>query len=112
MEGEGTENNPFVINSIEDLVAFADSVTKGNTYEGQYVKLSQSLDFKSDKSYNIEVLENNFNAANIKLLNTCGSSEVMENCCAGITGQTQMETSVIRNCYNNSRTKYRKCRNR
>ena len=34
LEGEGTENKPFVINSIEDLVAFADSVTNGNTYEG------------------------------------------------------------------------------
>ena len=243
LEGEGTENKPFVINSIEDLVAFADSVTNGNTYEGQYVKLNQSLDFKSDKSYvdpnredyygytgklkealttgegfkpigttikkkditditnsfcgvfdgnekqiincymnknisnletinrfalfgastfgdiknlgltkvdftltgnkgrigiagitndsmgkitncyvtgnitgiqngsgniycsgiatgNAGVLENNFNAANIKLLNTSGSSEVMENYCAGITGQNPMETSVIRNCYN------------
>ncbi len=51
LEGEGTENKPFVINSIEDLVVFAYNVTNGNTYEGQYVKLGQSLDFNSDKSY-------------------------------------------------------------
>ena len=51
LEGSGTEQHPFVINSIEDLVVFADSVTKGNTYEGQFVKLGQNLDFKSEKSY-------------------------------------------------------------
>ena len=51
LEGSGTEQEPYTINSIEDLVSFADSVTNGNTYEGEYVKLNQSLDFKSDKSY-------------------------------------------------------------
>ncbi len=51
LEGTGTEEDPYTINSIEDLVSFADSVTNGNTYEGEYVKLNQSLDFKSDKSY-------------------------------------------------------------
>ena len=51
LEGNGTEEDPYTINSIEDLVSFADSVTNGNTYEEEYVKLNQSLDFKSDKSY-------------------------------------------------------------
>ena len=51
LEGSGIEKDPYTINSIEDLVAFADSVTNGKNYEGEYVKLSQSLDFKSDKSY-------------------------------------------------------------
>ena len=243
LEGSGTEQDPYTINSIEDLVSFADSVTNGNTYEGEYVKLNQSLDFKSDKSYvapnrenyygytgklkealttgegfkpigttikkeditdttnsfcgvfdgnekqiincymnkntsdletinrfalfgastfgniknlgltrvdftltgnkgrigiagitndsmgeitncyvtgnitgiqngsgniycsgiataNAGVFENNFNTANIKLLNTSGSSENMQNFCAGVTAQNQMETSIIRNCYN------------
>ena len=52
LEGTGTEQDPFVINSIEDLVVFADNVTKAtNTYQDQYVELGLSLDFKSDKSY-------------------------------------------------------------
>ena len=52
LEGSGTEEEPFVINSIEDLVVFADNVTKGtNTYQDQYVELGLSLDFNSDKSY-------------------------------------------------------------
>ena len=52
LEGSGIEEEPFVINSIEDLVIFADNVTKGtNNYQDQYVKLGLSLDFNSDKSY-------------------------------------------------------------
>ena len=51
LEGSGTDTNPYTINSIEDLVFFANDVTQGNTYEGEYVKLGLSLDFKSSKSY-------------------------------------------------------------
>ena len=52
LEGNGTEQDPFTINSIEDLVVFADNVTKGkSTYQNQYVELGLSLDFNSDKSY-------------------------------------------------------------
>ena len=51
LEGSGTETNPYVINSIEDLVFFAHDVTNGNTYEGEYVSLGLSLDFNSSKSY-------------------------------------------------------------
>lgn len=51
LEGTGTDDDPYVINSIEDLVVFASNVRKGTTYEGQTVKLGLSLDFKSNKSY-------------------------------------------------------------
>ena len=51
LEGSGTETEPYVINSIEDLVFFAYDVTNGNTYEGEYVSLGLSLDFNSTKSY-------------------------------------------------------------
>ena len=51
LEGSGTENEPYVINSIEDLVFFAHDVTNENTYEGEYVSLGLSLDFNSTKSY-------------------------------------------------------------
>ena len=49
LETEGTDT--YVINSIEDLVFFANDVTNGNTYEGETVKLELSLDFNSTKSY-------------------------------------------------------------
>ena len=51
LEGEGTEVNPFLINSIEDLVAFSENVKSGMTYENQYVQLGLSLNFNSTKSY-------------------------------------------------------------
>lgn len=56
LEGEGIEQNPYVINSIEDLVVFSYEVTNGRTFikdDGtkEYVELGQSLDFQSDKSY-------------------------------------------------------------
>ena len=51
LEGNGTEVEPYVINSIEDLVFFAYDVTNGNTYEDKYVTLGLSLDFNSTKSY-------------------------------------------------------------
>ena len=51
LEGAGTDDDPYTINSIEDLVVFASNVTNGTTYEGQTVKLGLSLDFNSTKSY-------------------------------------------------------------
>ena len=45
LEGTGTDDDPYTINSIEDLVVFASNVTNGTTYEGQTVKLGLSLDF-------------------------------------------------------------------
>ena len=48
---EQEDTNTYVINSIEDLVVFADNVTKGNNYSGKTVKLGISLDFNSTKSY-------------------------------------------------------------
>ena len=51
MEGSGTDSDPFLISSIEDLVAFSDNVNSGTTYSEKIIKLAQTLDFKSDNSY-------------------------------------------------------------
>ena len=59
LEGTGTYDNPYTINSIEDLVFFSYDVNDGNTYEGQTVKLALSLDFNSNKSY-VEPLRTNY----------------------------------------------------
>lgn len=46
LEGTGTEEDPYTINSIEDLVAFSHNVNIGvNLYEGQVVVLGRSLYF-------------------------------------------------------------------
>ena len=63
LDGEGTSEKPYKIESIEDLVAFSSIVNTGtyngesysnNTYNGEYVELSQTLDFNYDGSYALE----------------------------------------------------------
>ena len=57
---DGSEEKPFEINCIEDLVTFSIMVNGGNTelgitstkFSGKYVILMRSLDFKSIFSYN------------------------------------------------------------
>ncbi len=57
---DGSENNPFQINCIEDLVEFSMMVNGGNAelvitsnqFKDQYVALMRTLDFKSIFSYN------------------------------------------------------------
>ena len=45
-------NGEYIINSIEDLVVFsAETINGENNYEGKTVKLGESLDFKSKKSW-------------------------------------------------------------
>ncbi len=51
LAGSGTEADPYLIESIEDLVAFSNSVNEGNHYEDKYVKLTRTLDFNSSLSY-------------------------------------------------------------
>ena len=52
LEGNGTENDPYVINSVEDLLAFAYNVnSKSNSYENKYVTLGRNLDLKDENSY-------------------------------------------------------------
>lgn len=52
LDGTGTEADPFIIMSIEDLVYFSKQVNvEKNKYSGKYVKLGKTLDFNSDLSY-------------------------------------------------------------
>lgn len=51
LAGTGTEQNPYLIQSIEDLIKFSQEVNEGNSFENEFVKLEKNLDFNSDKSY-------------------------------------------------------------
>ena len=51
LAGEGTETNPYLIESIEDLVAFSNNVNNGTNYSWKYIKLVRTLDFKLPLSY-------------------------------------------------------------
>lgn len=48
---DGSENNPYIINSIEDLVFFSYDVNSGNSYEGKCIELGRNLDFNNLNSY-------------------------------------------------------------
>ena len=52
MPGEGTEENPFKIYCIEDLILFSNNVNNGNKYSGKFVTLENDLNFNSFLSYN------------------------------------------------------------
>lgn len=50
LSGEGTEQNPYLIQSIEDLVAFS-AQCFNNNFANEYISLDLTLDFNSDSSY-------------------------------------------------------------
>lgn len=51
LSGSGTEADPYLIESIEDLLAFSNNVNSGTSYNGKYVKLTRDLDFNLPFSY-------------------------------------------------------------
>ena len=51
MDGEGTQDKPFIIMSIEDLVYLSQDTNEGKNYKGKYVELGRTLNFKSELSY-------------------------------------------------------------
>ena len=51
-DGTGSEEDPYVIMSIEDLVYLANQVNSGaNNYNSKWIELGKPLDFKSKLSY-------------------------------------------------------------
>ncbi len=83
LDGEGTSEKPYKIESIEDLVAFSSIVNTGayngesysnRTYNGEYVELSQTLDFNYDGSY---ALESSLESGGLKDTLTNGGFEII-----------------------------------
>ena len=50
-EGKGTEEDPYIIMSIEDLVSLSRNVSNGESYDEKYFKLGKTLSFNSELSY-------------------------------------------------------------
>lgn len=44
LQGEGTQENPYTIGNLEELVWFRDDVNAGNSYKGDFVALTASID--------------------------------------------------------------------
>ncbi len=65
MTGEGTSDNPFIINSIEDLVLVGSGVNSdGNDYSfSAYYELGRDLDFEATGSYESETVNTSLTKA-------------------------------------------------
>jgi len=48
LDGEGTKENPYLINNLDDLKKFRDAVNAGVTYEGEYVLLTDDIDLSGE----------------------------------------------------------------
>ena len=59
LSGSGTEADPYLINNLDDLVAFRNDVNAGNTYEGKYVKLTADIDLEGYEEMNVNYKGNN-----------------------------------------------------
>ena len=46
--GSGTEQSPYLINSVETLLTFAESVNDGEDYAGKYIALGGNLDLSGE----------------------------------------------------------------
>jgi len=44
LPGSGTEEDPYLIKNLTDLIIFRENVNYGNTYEGKYVSLDADID--------------------------------------------------------------------
>ena len=83
LAGSGTEEDPYLIESIEDLVQFSNEVNQTSTkFESKYIKLAVTLDFNSELSYcdattkvsekTNRIIEKDDNGVEIKTLLTSG----------------------------------------
>ena len=48
-QGEGTKENPYLINDLAALKAFRDSVNGGNSYHKKFIKLNADIDLENEE---------------------------------------------------------------
>ena len=49
LQGSGTAEDPYLINNLDDLKFFRNSVNNGNRYNGQFVKLTADIDLNDEE---------------------------------------------------------------
>ena len=112
LAGSGTEEDPYLIESIEDLVAFSNSVNNGNNYSSKYVKLTTDLDFNLPFSYDNpktkvsektnRIIEEDSNGTELKTFLTSGTGfNPIGNENTSFTGNFDGNGKEIKNIYIN-----------
>ncbi len=68
LHGEGTAENPFLINNKKDLEYFRDQVNAGNSYDKKYIELTADIDLKQEDwtpiGNNVNQFKGYFNGGN------------------------------------------------
>ena len=106
--GSGTELDPYLIQSIEDLVLLSTNVNNGQKYANQYFKLERDLDFKGLNSYRdaFAVIDNESNTTLIEGLNTGYGFTPIGNDVNYFGGKFNGGGNSINNLYINSSNDY------
>ncbi len=66
LKGQGTQEKPYLIENLNDLIFFRNNVNAGNTYEGKYVLLTSDIDLKGYKETNINHEGNNVSSSTFR----------------------------------------------
>ncbi len=128
LTGSGTQKSPYIIQNVDDLLAFANSVNSGNSYEGKYILQTENINlegiewpsiglYDSEKYFmgtyngdghiitnlNVSVGGNNsfFGQLGGTVMNLgIDSGQITGECVGGITSHSSAPTALIINCYN------------
>ena len=126
LPGEGTEANPYLIESLDDLKLFRDKVNGGETYDNQFVKLAADIDLAGEAwtpignatnkflgtfdggNYTISNLKVSVNSNNAGLF---GFASVIKNvkinnaevsgvvCVGALVGELESSVGTVDNCH-------------
>ena len=104
LKGTGTEADPFLIEDLDDLKWFRDDVNAGNSYAGQFVKLTDDIDLNQDDWTPIKKFNGTFdgNGKTISNLWVTGSGAI--GFFAQVADQTEHASGTVKNITFNNAT--------
>ena len=86
LAGQGTEDAPYLIRSLNDLVWFRDNVNAGNNYQGKFIRLAENIDLNSEAWTPIATFNGVFDGNGKTISNLVVNGEGKSN--QGFFGQT------------------------
>ncbi|WP_027400553.1 S-layer homology domain-containing protein [Anaerovorax odorimutans] len=101
LSGSGTIDDPFIVNSIEDLILVGSgSNSDGNEYSlSAYYKLKRDLDFKDEESYESGSVDSNL--ISVSGVTHTGFTPIGNNSSSSFTGYFDGDNHTISNLYIN-----------
>lgn len=82
IKGDGTEESPYLIGNVKQLELFAKNVDEGNTYAGEFVKLTNDITLSASQNFNsigtsdgFDIFAGTFDGNNYSIYNMTINSE-------------------------------------